>query len=56
MKKIEEFSPKFHELFNRANDAIYLWEVKEDGFPGVCLEVNQAASKMLGYSKKEFLI
>ena len=54
MKKVEEFSPKFRELFNRANEAIYLWEVREDGSPGLCLEVNHAACKMLGYSKKEF--
>jgi PAS domain S-box-containing protein len=55
MKKIEEFSPKFRELFNRASDAMYLWDVKEDGSPGLCLEVNNAACNMLGYSKKEFL-
>ncbi len=46
---------KFRELFNNANDAIYLWELGEDGMPGRCIEVNDIACRMLGYTKDELL-
>ncbi|WGI18009.1 PAS domain S-box protein [Methanonatronarchaeum sp. AMET-Sl] len=46
---------RFKEIFNKANDAIYLHELTEDNMPGRFLEVNEVASQMLGYSKEEFL-
>jgi PAS domain S-box-containing protein len=46
---------KFRELFHNANDAIYLWEVKSDGSVGRCLEVNNVACRMLGFSRAELL-
>ncbi len=46
---------KFRELFNNANDAIYLWELREDGMAGRCIEVNDVACLMLGYTKDELL-
>ncbi|MBS3820068.1 PAS domain S-box protein, partial [bacterium] len=58
-KKIErllrENEKKFREIFNKANDAIYLHKLTEEGMPGRFLEVNEVAMKMLGYSKEEFL-
>lgn len=52
--KLRESEEKFRNLFNNANDAIYLWELNEDRTPGKCLEVNDIATQMLGYSKEEF--
>ena len=46
---------KFHQLFQKANDAIYLWEL--DGVASIkrCMEVNQAAIDMTGYSYDELM-
>ncbi|MHC4457799.1 MAG: PAS domain S-box protein, partial [Planctomycetota bacterium] len=54
-ESLRESDHKFRELFNNANDAIYLWEVKADDTIGRCLEVNKVACKMLGYSREELL-
>ncbi|MFC1554294.1 PAS domain S-box protein, partial [candidate division KSB1 bacterium] len=49
-----ETENKFRELFNKANDAIFLWQLTEDNMPGTCIEVNDIACNMLGYSREEF--
>ena len=46
---------KFKEIFNNANDAIYLHKLTENGRPGQFIEVNHVATEMLGYSRSEFL-
>nr|WP_321408253.1 PAS domain-containing sensor histidine kinase [uncultured Carboxylicivirga sp.] len=46
---------KFKQLFQMANDAIYLWELDSKGNIKKCLEVNQAASDMTGYAHDELL-
>lgn len=46
---------KFREIFNNASDAIYLWALKQDGKIEKCLEVNEVACKMTGYSREELL-
>ncbi|MCG8374883.1 MAG: PAS domain S-box protein, partial [Chlorobiales bacterium] len=46
---------KYRALFNNANDAIYLWELNDDGGPGKCLDVNDVACRRMGYSREEFL-
>lgn len=45
---------KFREIFNNANDAIYLHKLTEEGRPGQFVEVNDIACEMLGYTKEEF--
>jgi diguanylate cyclase (GGDEF)-like protein/PAS domain S-box-containing protein len=45
---------KFRELFNNANDAIFLYEILEDGTAGKFLEVNDLACKIMGYGREEF--
>ncbi len=52
---LRESEEKFRELFDKANDAIYLYELTEDGMPGKFLEVNDIACKRLGYSREEYL-
>ncbi|MCK5140638.1 MAG: PAS domain-containing sensor histidine kinase, partial [Candidatus Heimdallarchaeota archaeon] len=42
-------------IFQYANDAIYLYPIGKNGKPGKFIEVNENASKMLGYTKEEFL-
>lgn len=52
---VRESESKFRQLFQNANDAIYLWELRDDGMPGHCIEVNDVACQMLGYSRDELL-
>ncbi|MDR3591993.1 MAG: PAS domain S-box protein [Negativicutes bacterium] len=42
-------------LFNSVNDAMYLTEIAEEGLPEKIVEVNDAACRLLGYSREEFL-
>ena len=51
---LKESEKKFRELFNKALDVIVLSEVQGDMMPGQFIEVNEAATKTLGYSKEEF--
>ncbi|MFP4001436.1 MAG: PAS domain S-box protein [Thermoplasmata archaeon] len=53
-KKLQRERKKFEEIFNNANDAIYLHRLTEEGMPGSFVEVNDIACEMLGYSKEEF--
>jgi PAS domain S-box-containing protein len=46
---------KFRQLFHNANDAIYLWELSDSGDVVRCLEVNDVACQILGYSRAEML-
>lgn len=52
---LRESEQKFREIFNHANDAIYLTELGPDLRPGAFIDVNQAACSMLGYSREELL-
>ncbi len=57
IKKALSMDPHyFHVLFHKANDAIFFHETQvEKGIPGRFIELNQAACKMYGYSRQEFL-
>ena len=46
---------KFRELFNNANDAIFLYGISDDGVPGKFLEVNDVACSKMDYSRDELL-
>ncbi len=52
---VRESNARFQDLFNNANDAMYLWELREDGQLGRCMEVNPAAARMTGYTRDELL-
>ncbi|MHA1203092.1 MAG: ATP-binding protein [Candidatus Heimdallarchaeaceae archaeon] len=45
----------YHFLFNRLNDAVFFFQIKENYQPSKLLVVNESASFLLGYSKEEFL-
>lgn len=53
--KLKEKEIKYRQIFNNANDAIYLHAIKGNGMPGKFIEVNDVACEMLGYSREEFL-
>ena len=53
--ELKESEEKFREIFNRANDMITLVELRENGLPGRFLEVNDATTERLGYSREEML-
>lgn len=59
MKKVlsalEESEKKFKELFNKANDAIYLYKLDGNGLPTNFMEVNDIACKRLSYNREELL-
>ena len=54
-KIITESENKFRQVFQNANDAIYLLEINKNGKPGSFLEVNDRACEMLGYTREELL-
>lgn len=53
-EELKKSERKFRELFNNANDAMYLHTLRDDNSPGPFLEVNRVACEMLGYSREEF--
>ena len=55
LKHLRESEEKYRQIFENANDAIYLFELDERGLPGRILEVNEEACRRLGYSRDEYL-
>ncbi len=54
-KELRDSEEKYRNLFHNANDAIYLYELKDDGILGTFIEVNDVACQRMGYTKDEFL-
>lgn len=52
LKRSEE---KYRLLFNYSNDAIFVHEMGADDLPGKNIEVNEQATRLLGYSREELL-
>ncbi|APF19608.1 PAS/PAC sensor hybrid histidine kinase [Caldithrix abyssi DSM 13497] len=50
---LEKYPHLFYEIFNKANDAIFLWKLNSDLTPGRCIEANRAACELTGYSLSE---
>ena len=53
-RALHESEKLFREVFNNANDAIFLHEVNPEG-PGKYIQVNDVAIRWLGYTRDEFL-
>jgi PAS domain S-box-containing protein len=51
---LRESENKFRKFFQNANDAFFLWE-KKNGSLTKCLDVNDVALRMLGYTREEIL-
>ncbi|MFW6456961.1 MAG: PAS domain S-box protein [Planctomycetota bacterium] len=54
-QELQESENKFRQIFDSANDAMYVHNLTEEGMPGRFIEVNRVACEMLGYSHEEFL-
>lgn len=54
-KQAEDASERYKVLFNGIQDAVFVHRVIPGKGPGNFLDVNEAACKRLGYTKKEFL-
>jgi PAS domain S-box-containing protein len=54
-KALAESEEKFRDLFNNANDAIYLWILEDDGSIGKIIEANEITCFRFGYSREELL-
>jgi PAS domain S-box-containing protein len=58
-KKAEEETKvseeKYHNLFETNRDSITLFRIDTEGYPSNFIEVNQASTKLFGYTKKELL-
>ena len=52
---LRENEEKYRLLFENANDAIFLNEIREEGMPGRFIIVNSVACRQYGYSREEFL-
>ncbi|MFP4373734.1 MAG: sensor histidine kinase [Spirochaetaceae bacterium] len=55
LKHLRESEEKYRQIFENANDAIYLFELDDRGLPGRILEVNEVACRRLGYTREEYL-
>jgi PAS domain S-box-containing protein len=53
--ELQESEERFREVFHSANDAIWLWELNDEGMPVRLVDVNNRATEMLGYTKEELL-
>lgn len=54
-KALKESQEKYTAIFDNVNDAIMLGSILPGGFPGVFIEVNEPACRMLGYTREELL-
>lgn len=52
---LQENEEKFRGIFDSINDGIHIHDVSPEGVPGKFIEVNEAACRMLQYTRKEFL-
>jgi PAS domain S-box-containing protein len=54
-KDIKESEEKFRNLFNNANDALFVYEINNNFMNEKFIEVNDVACRNLGYTKEELL-
>jgi len=54
-EELRESEEKFRDIFDKANDAIEIFEIGDDGRPGRYIDVNEVACRMVQYSKDEML-
>ncbi|MFY9584380.1 MAG: PAS domain S-box protein [Candidatus Acidiferrales bacterium] len=52
---LHESEERYRQLFDSANDGLFVFAMTDKGLPGRFLEVNQVACQMLSYSREELL-
>ncbi|TRX72385.1 PAS domain-containing sensor histidine kinase [Carboxylicivirga sp. M1479] len=50
---LQQSEEKYRQLFNMANDAIYLWSLNDKDEVVGCVEMNDAVQKLTGYTQSE---
>ncbi|MBN1167803.1 MAG: PAS domain S-box protein [Methanospirillaceae archaeon] len=55
LEELRENEQKLKDIFNNANDGIFIHEIGKDGSPGRFTEVNDSACQMYGFTREEFL-
>lgn len=51
--QLQESQTRYQQLFNCINDAVFVFNLDEQGLPGKFVEANDVASQMMGYSEAE---
>lgn len=54
-RRVKESEEKFRSLFENISDAGFLYELADDGTPGMIVEVNAAALSLLGLPREELV-
>lgn len=54
-ERLKKSEDRYRRLLERGNDAIYIYEVRDNNTPGKFTEVNEMACVRLGYSRNELL-
>lgn len=52
---LRQSEARFRTLYGSIQDAVYVLPIEPDGRPGIFIEVNEIACRMLGYSRQELL-
>ncbi len=55
VEDLRESENRYRKLFNNARDAIFLWELLDNNNPGCCIDANDVAVEMTGFSRDELL-
>ncbi|HHY27636.1 MAG TPA: PAS domain S-box protein [Desulfitobacterium dehalogenans] len=45
---------KYRQLFDNITDAVFVHELEENGHPGPLIEINEKASRLMGYNEETF--
>ncbi|MCK4777392.1 MAG: PAS domain S-box protein, partial [Actinomycetia bacterium] len=54
-EELRESEEQYHILFNRSNDAVFVYGLTKEGKPGKFIEVNDVSCRRLGYKREELL-
>lgn len=54
-EKVNEYKVIFRSLFHKTSDILFLYSTDENGLPTNFIDINNTATKLLGYSRKALL-
>ncbi|WP_035214676.1 PAS domain S-box protein [Desulfitobacterium hafniense] len=46
---------KYRQLFDNITDAVFVYELQKDGYPGLLIEINEKARRLMGYHEETFM-
>ena len=53
--ELQESETKYKNLFEANSDGLVIFRIDKNGFPSTFLETNESSSRLMGYTKDEFL-